>query len=159
VRSKYADVVVHSIRLGLLAQIAGCSIFLALEELWQVLKYGSSSFESRVDVEIAILIFIVGNVLAFFPTVACSYILVWVLKSEASKGRLILGKSKSLGALVGCVAGMGMSVLGIVLTNGRGGILEYLLRITEVVAITSVAGAWLGERIMRFILRSDTLIV
>lgn len=154
-KSHPAGITVQSIKLGLVVQITGCAIFLALEELWQMLRYGASSFNSSVDIEIAILIFIVGNVLAFIPTVFCSCILLWALKYEASKGKLSSGRSKVLGFLIGLMAGIGVSALGIVLTNGRVGMLENLFRIVEVVAITSTAGVWLGKRMMQFIVSID----
>lgn len=140
-------VVLPSIRLGLFVQIAGCTLFLVIEELWQGLKHGSSSFESMIDVYIAIFIFVIANLVAVFPTVIGSYLLARVLYHFALKGKMPPERAKLLGGLLGFVIGIGFSALGIIMTNGKGGTLEYLLRVFEILIITSASGAWLGKKI------------
>ncbi|MCC6498863.1 MAG: hypothetical protein IT313_01205 [Anaerolineales bacterium] len=142
---------IQSIRFGVLSAGIGCAAFVLVEQLRLIVSFGKRSFDSLVDIEVAVLIFIFGTVLSFLPTILSSSVLAIILYRETLKGDLSIPKALGWGALAGIVSGIAVSIAGFVLTLGKGSDAVYLLHAVEVIGIASASGGWTGCRLARYI--------
>jgi hypothetical protein len=145
---KSKNIQMQGIKFGMLSAIAGCAVFVIIEQTRLILKFG---FSGKTEIEFAILLFFFGSVLTTIPTMIGSSMLSLFLFNETCKNKLTLSKAIRIGAAIGVATSLGISLLGAVLINGRGSLSVYLFHTAEIVIIASFSGGWTGKRLADYI--------
>lgn len=145
---------VQAVRYGVLSAVLGCAIFVFLEETRLIVRFGFDG-----DLEFAIMLFVFGSILASIATVISSCLLALSLYNQNIENRLPLSKSIILGCISGLITGIGLSVLGVILTNGRGSLTLYLWHTLEVAVIATLCGGWTGSKLASYIQSQEARLV
>lgn len=138
----------QGIKFGIVSQIIGCGVFVLVEQTRQTLMFG---YSGKSDILFALLVFLFGCMLAIFPTAISSSILSYILHRQTIENKLSSARAIQTGILVGAITAIGISILGMIATSGRGSLSVYLSYTIEVVVIGSICGGWSGKMLANYI--------
>lgn len=150
----FQQIQLQAIKLAVYSGVMGCAVFLLLEQTRLTIKFG---FNGMNDFKFTLLLFVFSTLLIIFPAIILGNILAVVFHNFMIKQELSKIKGAGIGSLLGAVAGIGLSLLAFILTDGRGSLTVYFWHAFEGTVISIFCGAWTGNKLTVYLQKMKAL--
>lgn len=142
---------IHAIKLAIFSNFIGCAVFIIFEQVRLAVEFG---FDGIDDLRFAFLLFVFGATLTSLPAIVSGYMLAVILCNYVRVDNFSKERAVFWGVILGLMTGIGLSLLALTLTNGRGSLSLYLLHFIEGAVIAAICGAWSGNKLAIYIQRT-----